>query len=113
MGDLAVKAGKAGAPVKVIDWLQVARLVREHMPTAMYAGLKEDKENTYCRVWSKESGPDSKVDGCLASNWATPCVWLETITIDKPIDCFKIMTAPNEAKDAWPHSALKLLFEGE
>ena len=102
----AAVATKPIGKTKYLNWLKAIGIIAKHPDAVIYAGLREDWNNTSGLIFAKGNFYNGYVYG--ASNWATPIVdvdgeeiecWTYTPTpwgaTNKP-DCFKSPFALDE-----------------
>jgi hypothetical protein len=94
----------------VFDWDKAARLINEHKPSVVAAGLAGDWEYTGGTIYQEgHSVPADKTDVYLASTWATP-----EIEMDGEVqDCFRMQSETQgwDEDTYWPASARAILGE--
>lgn len=97
-----------GDPMRVFDWDEAARRIRDKKPRVASAGLGGDWEYTGGTIYRNDK-PVDKDDTYtyLASTWAVP-----ELDLDGEVDpCWKWQKdSPGwDAKTYWPESALEIL----
>lgn len=98
----------AGKEMKVFDWDQAARVIRDNMASEASAGLLEDWGYTGGEILSDgKPVPKEESMAYLASTWATPVLRIGDLTID----CYRKQSeVPDwDALTYWPESALEIL----
>lgn len=82
--------------MKYMDWSKVLDIVKSHPGSVIYAGLREDWNNTSGLIYARGKYYDGYVYGC--SMWATPIVDVD----GEEIECWtEIETVECSSKPDW------------
>lgn len=93
-----------GPKMRVFDWDKAARLIVEHNPKIVRAGLRGDWGWTGGTIWAGEPDMDSYT--YLASDWAIPEIDLD----GELTECWRDKEESGwDASTKWPESALAIL----
>lgn len=104
----AMGQANRGKEMKVFDWDQAARRIKEVKPTRAAAGLSGDWEHTGGSIFADGSPvPENETYTFLASTWAVPELELDGVV--EP--CYKMeREVPGWSSSTyWPESALTIL----
>jgi hypothetical protein len=105
LGPTAV-ATKLIGRTKYMDWNKVQKIVDENPNSVIYAGLREDWNNTSGLIFARGEYYNGYVYGC--SNWATPIVDVD----GKEIECWTCEpTKEDSGKPDWWGNGSELLSE--
>lgn len=89
-------ATKPIGDMKYMDWEKVKKIIEENPNSVIYAGLREDWNNTSGLIFAKGNYYDGYVYGC--SVWATPIVDVD----GKEIECWtNEKTKEGSGKPSW------------
>ena len=98
-----------GQPVKVFDWDNAARLIKEQQPQQAAAGLAGDWESTGGTIWEDDK-PVIGRGTYLSSNWAMPELEMDGLRCD----CY-VMESETEwdSDTSWPETARAIVLAEE
>lgn len=104
----AMGMASSGNEMKVFDWDEAARKIRDSKCTDAAAGLEEDWGWTSGAIY-RDGKPVKDDYMFLASTWATPVIRIDGITYL----CYKMEhEVPGwDSRTKWPPSALEILGE--
>jgi hypothetical protein len=100
-----------GRPMRGVDWLKCAKIIKERKPDIVVAGLKEDWGSTCCVVYEGGEIVDTMRTGCLESTWATPVIEVDGEIIECSVNLCDRSRKDWSGKEYgyWPDFAVEVL----